>query len=188
MQFISNLFQTQTEDGDVVEKQRPQCETQEALIAVINKHYGKKNHLVNLFAQFYINHLQWSVWDEYKAAFAEYEAEKLRIEQENADNIEDPEYQVQAPPVEPELQPVPNLSVEDILAQAPFADVIQQKKKAIRSTEIENIVVVVNGMQFDGDETAQTRMARAIVALDAAGQTETNWKLADNQFALVSKT
>ncbi|MER2494405.1 DUF4376 domain-containing protein, partial [Catenovulum sediminis] len=47
---------------------------------------------------------------------------------------------------------------------------------------------VVNGMQFDGDETAQTRMARAIVALDAAGQTETNWKLADNQFALVSKT
>ena len=47
-------------------------------------------------------------------------------------------------------------------------------------------VTTASGKTFDGDETSQTRMARAVVALQAAGQTETLWVLADNTPATVS--
>jgi hypothetical protein len=39
--------------------------------------------------------------------------------------------------------------------------------KSARSAIVSNIIVEVDGMQFDGDESSQDRMTRAIVALDA---------------------
>lgn len=36
------------------------------------------------------------------------------------------------------------------------------------------------GNTFDGDETSQDRMVRAIQVAAVSGQTETQWKLADN--------
>ena len=42
-------------------------------------------------------------------------------------------------------------------------------------------------MVFDGDETAQSRMARALTAAEAAGQSSTIWVLADNTVATVTK-
>lgn len=49
-------------------------------------------------------------------------------------------------------------------------------------TEIVNNIKVTTqaGNTFDGDEVSQTRMARAIIALQAAGTPSVNWVLADN--------
>lgn len=53
--------------------------------------------------------------------------------------------------------------------------------KAARTVAVENITVTTQaGNTFDGDETSQTRMARAIVALQATGTPSTVWVLADN--------
>ena len=56
-----------------------------------------------------------------------------------------------------------------------------EQKKATRTEAVARIrVTTASGKAFDGDETSQTRMARAVVALQAAGQAETLWVLADN--------
>ena len=49
------------------------------------------------------------------------------------------------------------------------------------------ITVEVDGMTFDGDETAQSRVARAITAADASGWIRPEWVLADNTVATVTK-
>ena len=62
-----------------------------------------------------------------------------------------------------------------------------EQKKATRTEAVARIrVTTASGKVFDGDETSQTRMARAVVALQAAGQTETVWVLADNTPATVT--
>lgn len=58
--------------------------------------------------------------------------------------------------------------------------------KIARSEAVAAIVVEVNGKSFNGDETSQNRMARAILALTTAGQTDTQWALADNSFSDVT--
>ena len=74
---------------------------------------------------------------------------------------------------EPDPEPTP----EELLAQA----------KVERAKEVAKIKVTVDGMEFDGDETAQTRMGRTIAAAVALGvdintYTQT-WVLADNTVA-----
>ena len=62
-----------------------------------------------------------------------------------------------------------------------------EQKKATREEVVARIrVTTASGKTFDGDETSQTRMARAVVALQAAGQAETLWVLADNTPATVT--
>lgn len=59
--------------------------------------------------------------------------------------------------------------------------------KAERAEAVSKIIVEVDGMKFDGDETAQTRMGRTISAAIALGvdlNTEKRaWVLADNTVA-----
>ena len=75
--------------------------------------------------------------------------------------------------------------VEDNLRAADAA--AHEQKKATREEAVARIrVTTSSGKTFDGDETSQTRMARAVVALQAAGQAETLWVLADNTPATVS--
>lgn len=63
----------------------------------------------------------------------------------------------------------------------------QQQTKTNRDEAVACIqVTTTSGKTFDGDETSQTRMARAVVALQAAGQAETVWVLADNVPTTVS--
>ena len=57
--------------------------------------------------------------------------------------------------------------------------------KLCRQKAVDKIVVTVDGIAFDGDETSQTRMSRAIAALDP-GQ-KTFWKTADNLVKEVSR-
>ncbi len=59
---------------------------------------------------------------------------------------------------------------------------LRGKAKAARTTAVENIIVTTTttGKTFDGDETAQTRMARAIIWMQATGAASIVWVLADN--------
>ena len=59
------------------------------------------------------------------------------------------------------------------------------KAKEERADYVSKIIVEVDGMKFDGDETSQDRMARSIVALND-GET-VQWVLADNTIAQVTK-
>ena len=72
--------------------------------------------------------------------------------------------------------------------QKPQELIDQENLKAAkleRAEYVSKIVVEVDGMQFDGDETSQDRMARSIVALND-GET-VQWVLADNTIAQVTK-
>jgi len=57
--------------------------------------------------------------------------------------------------------------------------------KAARPAVIQAIKVTVDGMEFDGDEVSQTRMARAITVMDDTDTT--TWVLANNTPATVTK-
>lgn len=59
------------------------------------------------------------------------------------------------------------------------------KAKEERADYVSKIIVEVDGMKFDGDETSQDRMARSIVALNE-GET-VQWVLADNTIAQITK-
>ena len=62
--------------------------------------------------------------------------------------------------------------------------------KAERADAVSKIIVEVDGMQFDGDETAQSRIGRTIAAAVAIGvdlaTEKRTWVLADNSIAQVS--
>ena len=60
-----------------------------------------------------------------------------------------------------------------------------EKAKAERAEYVSKIVVTVDDLLFDGDETSQDRMARSCVALND-GET-VQWVLADNTIAQVTK-
>lgn len=59
--------------------------------------------------------------------------------------------------------------------------------KRERAAKVAAITVEVDGMVFDGDEQAQSRMTRAITAAETAGLESTVWVLADNTVATVTK-
>jgi len=54
----------------------------------------------------------------------------------------------------------------------------RETAKKVRAQKVAKIVVTVDGIPLDGDETSQTRMAKAIVGMDP-GETIT-WRCADN--------
>lgn len=60
-----------------------------------------------------------------------------------------------------------------------------EQAKAERAEYVSKIIVTVDGLAFDGDETSQDRMARSCVALND-GET-VQWVLADNSIAQVTK-
>ena len=74
-------------------------------------------------------------------------------------------------------EPDPEPTKEELLAQAKY-----ERAKAVAA-----IKVTVDNMVFDGDETSQSRMARALTAAEAAKQDSTVWVLADNAVATVTK-
>lgn len=84
---------------------------------------------------------------------------------------------VYAEPTPPE--PTPAELAEQELARA----------KAERAAAVASITVEVDGMVFDGDETAQERMARTVTAATATGASmddTTVWVLHDNTVAQVT--
>lgn len=68
----------------------------------------------------------------------------------------------------------------DLYEAIPEAPTREQLKVA-RDAAVEAIkVTTAAGNTFDGDETSQTRMARAIVAMQATNTPTITWVLADN--------
>ncbi len=69
------------------------------------------------------------------------------------------------------------------IAKAAEADAmnVRQAAKAARATAVEAITVTTAaGNTYQGDETSQTRMARAIIALGTGLAPSVTWVLADN--------
>lgn len=58
--------------------------------------------------------------------------------------------------------------------------------KVVRTQELANLTVEVNGHVFDANETARTNMMAAILSAELIGKTEESWKLADNSVVLVT--
>lgn len=58
--------------------------------------------------------------------------------------------------------------------------------KVVRTQELANLTVEVNGHVFDANETARTNMMAAILAAELIGKTEESWKLADNSVVVVT--
>ena len=75
-------------------------------------------------------------------------------------------------------------------APEPTPEEIEAQKlaqaKAERADAVAAIKVEVDGMTFDGDEKAQSRMTRAIQAAEFTGVESTQWVLADNTVAEVT--
>lgn len=77
------------------------------------------------------------------------------------------------------IREIPAPTEEEIAAQ------MLAQAKAERAEYVSKIIVEVEGLLFDGDETSQDRMARSCVALND-GET-VQWVLADNSIAQVTK-
>lgn len=76
-----------------------------------------------------------------------------------------------------EVYPLP---AEEVAANQAAA---REKAKANRQAVVDAIKVTTQaGNTFDGDETSQTRMVRAIIALQATGTPSVTWVLADNTY------
>ena len=69
--------------------------------------------------------------------------------------------------------------------EAKAAEAAYQQWKTQRQAAVDAITVEVDGIVFDGDEMAQTRMARAVTAADALTDTVA-WTLADNSVITVT--
>lgn len=65
------------------------------------------------------------------------------------------------------------------------AEITLREAKATRQADVDALTVEVQGKLFDGNEEAQTRMSRAVVAMSDTD--ETLWVLADNTTALVTR-
>ena len=76
--------------------------------------------------------------------------------------------------------PDPEPTPEEIAAQE------LEEAKRLRAQQVATIKVEVDGMIFDGDETSQSRMARALEVASITGMQSTVWVLADNTVATVT--
>lgn len=80
-------------------------------------------------------------------------------------------------------------SIEKIPEKTPEEQAADEmsEAKAKRAAAVAAIKVTVDGMEFDGDEESQSRMARAITAAEAAKHDTTVWVLANNVPTTVTK-
>ena len=74
------------------------------------------------------------------------------------------------------------LPAEEVAAnQAAAIQSAREQAKAQRQAAVDAIKVTTQaGNTFDGDETSQTRMTRAVLAMQATGAPSVTWVLADN--------
>jgi hypothetical protein len=71
--------------------------------------------------------------------------------------------------------------------QRAAAEPTREELKEARQAAVDAIAVTVNGMVFDGDETSQGRMVRALRVADVTGQASCTWVLHDNTAADVTR-
>lgn len=67
------------------------------------------------------------------------------------------------------------------------AEQLREYLKQERAKAVDSIIITTeSGKSFDGDETSQQRMSRAIQTLQIANQTSTSWVLSNNEIAEVT--
>jgi len=76
--------------------------------------------------------------------------------------------------------------VTTINTSVPYYDVHKYLKEIKEAAVNKLTVTTTSGKVFDGDEKSQDRMARAINIANITGDTETQWKLADNTIVMVT--
>lgn len=79
------------------------------------------------------------------------------------------------------------VEIAEVEDKAPTEKELLLRRKIKRTQAVRSIVVEVDGMQFDGDETAQSRMARALKVAELNNMDKTAWVLADNTVVEVTK-
>lgn len=77
--------------------------------------------------------------------------------------------------------PEPILPTEEELAAQALDEARNERAQAVKA-----ITVTVDGMVFNGDETSQSRMTRALQVAEITGMKSTQWVLADNTVATVT--
>lgn len=82
-------------------------------------------------------------------------------------------------PNEYTIKALPEPTPEELAAQA------LEQAKAERAAAVAAITVTVDGMVFDGNETAQERMARTVLMAESPEE-QIEWVLADNTVAFVT--
>lgn len=75
----------------------------------------------------------------------------------------------------------------ELAPSAPPAPPTREQLKQERQAAVDAITVTVNGKVFDGDETSQGRMARALRVADITGQASCTWVLHDNTAVNVTR-
>lgn len=83
---------------------------------------------------------------------------------------------------------MPQNEVEAHLKPKPTQADLEAKAKAEKLQALATITVTTqSGKTFDGNETARTDILSALTTGQLIGKTTTNWKLADNSVALVTR-
>lgn len=90
--------------------------------------------------------------------------------------------------ITPDMRPLSEEELNAYLNPPKTEQQVRDELKASRALAVEKIKVTTKaGNTFDGDETSQGRMARAIIALNAAPAGSTvRWVLADNSVIMAS--
>lgn len=158
-------------------KSRPEKVVTSDLERVSSK--GKSLEVLTLFATNIVKYEPWFFFDEYVSWLQECS----EIQSANDALLPDEEGVMPLP------QPYP---LEPLEEEYPTVDTLLKPyvvsfKKQERGVLVSELTVEVDGMVFDGDETSQDRMNRAITSL--SGTTETVvWVLANNTAVEVNKT
>lgn len=129
-------FEQLNEAGELVTKPRPAQYSQGDILAMIERHWiTKQAQILDVIAQ-YIECQKWALFDVFKQACLDYDAEIERIQAEIDANSENPDYVVPELPVEPvfswihfEYGDIENLTPEQLLSLEPFKSAILEKEK-----------------------------------------------------------
>ena len=89
---------------------------------------------------------------------------------------------------------IPDFNYSYTYIDGVITNIGENKEIKKMNNKIKNIIPSVNnikvtttsGKMFDGNEKSQDRMVRAINIASISGQTETQWKLADNTIVMVT--
>jgi hypothetical protein len=182
-------FTVINDDGEQVELPRPETKSLDDVRQVCRLHAGNQSmhFVIDLFIELYLKGGQWDWYAEHQAwlerkTFAELNAPAIPIEDQNQD-AELPPLFAEPEPVRPQSKTVIQGRQELMIDGISLDEYVFRIQRA---AAVKAITVVVEGLQFDGDEQSQRRMLAAIHAAEEAGINTAIWRLADSTEAAVT--
>lgn len=175
------------DNSEPIVRTNPETKSIDDIRLVVN-HNPNNEPVINRFIEMYDLGLQWDWftnhrnWLKDRLDFEEYVL-TLPTEDKDGNPIELPSFNTPEP-TRPVRKTVPEYMNELILNDVSLGEYIF---KLIRSAQVHNITVEVDGLLFDGGEASQRRMLSALAAADILGLQSTPWRLADNTVVEVTK-